>query len=292
MHPLFEIVTTKTGAVSIRNKSNNETMHNPVGPWLEANLLYVEQSKLREHLSVQTTEELVVYDIGLGAAANAIAAIIAATKDYQRCARSEQSNFRPFRIISFEKDLELLRFALKNANCFAHFSGYETAIDQILNLGSWQNDKISWILRQGNFLDLIDAESYRPHLVFFDPYSPMVNREMWTIRCFEKIRKKSREPNQGGTSLFTYSLATRVRVALLRAGFFVGHGRPTGLKKETTVASTDQKQLGSPLGQRWLDRWRASHDRYPYDCKPGDELELDVYIENLFADLFTDTSKT
>lgn len=267
----FEIVTTKTGAVSIRNNLVNEIMHNPVGPWKEANALYVEQSGLRERLSQDSQDELVLFDVGLGAAANALAALI--------CARSLPARSRPFRIVSFERDLELLQFAVANASVFEHFHGFETALAQILTSGAWAENGISWILRRGDFLDLIDSETYRPHVIFFDPYSPKVNQDMWTTRCFEKIRHRSREKEAGGTSLFTYSQATRIRVALLKAGFHVGYGIATGLKNETTVATTDLEQLSHPLGTPWFERWRASHDRYPYDCGPEDEKTLDIFIE-------------
>src|SRR4051812_12823188 len=114
-HPLFEIVTTKTGAVSIRNKLVNEIMHNPVGPWIEANSLYINQSCLRERLSASTDtdNEFVLFDVGLGAAANAVAVL--------SCARAligAGKMARPIRIISFEKDLELLKFALSHVDKF------------------------------------------------------------------------------------------------------------------------------------------------------------------------------
>ena len=115
-HPLFEIVTTTAGAVSIRNKALNEIMHNPVGPWAEANSLYIDQSKLEDRLRETSEEELVLFDVGLGAAANALAAL--------HCAARIPGRSRVLKLISFERDLELLRFALQNSSKFAHFSGF------------------------------------------------------------------------------------------------------------------------------------------------------------------------
>lgn len=271
-HPLFEVVTTSAGAISIRNKVLNETMHNPVGPWVEANTLYIDQSDLKRHLTVSTSEEFVLFDVGLGAAANALAALAAA--------RSVGSNHRPLRIVSFERELELLRFALEHASYFDHFHGYEIALAQILEKGFWSEGPITWELRHGDFLDHIEKETHRPHLIFFDPYSSKVNQEMWTTECFRKIRRLSREPSEGGTFLYTYSQATRIRVALICAGFSVGYGSATGLKSETTEATTDPARLKSPLGKTWLDRWRKSHLRYPYDCKAEDEQAFDRLVEN------------
>lgn len=274
-HPLFEVVTTSAGAVSIRNKVLNETMHNPVGPWIEANTLYIDQSDLKTHLANGSSEELVIFDVGLGAAANALAALAAAHSLGSQC--------RPLRIISFERELELLKFALEHSSYFDHFKGYETALTEILTNGKWSEGSISWELRHGDFLSLIQNERYRPHLIFFDPYSSKVNQEMWTTDCFRKIRALSREPADGGTALFTYSQATRIRVALIHAGFFVGYGSATGLKSETTEASTDRKRLKAPLGAPWYERWGKSHLRYPYDCEPSEEAAVDDSVRRYMA---------
>lgn len=276
-HPLFEIVTTTAGAVSIRNKANMEIMHNPVGPWREANALYIDQSRLREKLTQNLDEEFVIFDVGLGAAANALAALA--------CIRELGDRCRPVRIVSFEKELELLRFALHHSSQFAHFSGWEKPITELLENHFWTDGRVSWHLREGNFLDCIEQEAFRAHLIFYDPYSPKMNEEMWTISCFRKVRAKSREPNEGGTSLYTYSRATRVRTAMILAGFFVGQGEPTGLKSETTQAATDLKELGKPLVRDFFRTWRKSHARAPFDCPPEQESACDEAVEKYARNL-------
>lgn len=271
-HPLFEVVTTTAGAISIRNKLVNEIMHNPVGPWAEANALYIEQSSLREILALGGTEPLVLFDVGLGAAANALAVLA--------CLDGVGENSRPLHMVSFERDMELLRFALDHAAQFEHFRGYEPALEAILEKGQWQSPKLHWELRVGDFLEEVDKEHARPHLIFFDPYSPKVNQEMWGSRCFRKIRALSRAAEESGTSLYTYSQATRIRVAMIEAGFFVGKGASTGLKEETTQASTDFKLLKSPLGAHWHSRWQKSHIRYPFDCMGRDsEQAVDAAVD-------------
>ncbi len=274
-HPLFEVVRTSAGAVSIRNIILNETMHNPVGPWVEANSLYIDQSKFKSRLTEKTKETLVVYDVGLGAAANALAALAAAN--------SIDGEHRPLHIVSFERELELLKFALDNSHHFPHFQGYEKTLSSILSTGKWSDEKIKWELRHGDFLDLIEVETARPHLVFYDPYSSKVNQEMWTTSCFKKLRELSRSPEEGGTHLFTYSQATRIRVAMIEAGFYVGYGSATGLKSETTEAATDRTLLHSPLGEAWLQRWKKSHLRYPYDCLPENEKNVDESVRLYYS---------
>jgi tRNA U34 5-methylaminomethyl-2-thiouridine-forming methyltransferase MnmC len=271
-HPLFEIVTTTAGVVSIRNKLVNEIMHNPVGPWAEANALYIDQSQLRKRLHENIDQEFIIFDVGLGAAANALAALA--------CARSLSSLARPLKIISFERDLGLLQFALDHAVQFSHFSGFESILQQILEKHQWSNEKISWELRAGDFLELIEQEHEHPHLIFYDPYSPKMNQEMWTTSIFKSLRKLSRGPETGATSLYTYSQSTRIRAALIEAGFYVGRGASTGLKSHTTEASTDFKILKMPLGPEWLMTWKRSESPYPYGCK--DKAAVAAALEKYF----------
>lgn len=277
--PLFEIVLTSAGAVSIRNNVVNETMHNPVGPWAEANGLYIEPSRLADRIqsACERDTELVVFDVGLGAAANALA-ILHCTRLFPE-ARVQ--------IVSFERDLDLLRFALEHAHHFEHFRGFEPAMHEILERGSWTDGRVSWELRHGDFVELIGRETYRPHLVYFDPYSPRMNREMWSTACFRKIRSVSREACDGGTWLCTYSQATPIRTALLAAGFFVGYGVSTGDKQETTQAATVLADLERPLDARWFARWSRSDTPWPLECEPEHEAGIRLLIEShpQFAEL-------
>ena len=74
----FELVTLRNGARAVRSVSLGEVMHPSVGPWREANLLYVEQLKLADSLCATQPAPLCVYDVGLGAATNAVAALACA----------------------------------------------------------------------------------------------------------------------------------------------------------------------------------------------------------------------
>ena len=260
----FEIVTTTAGAVSIRNTVVNEIMHNPVGPWREANDLYIKQSRLQDRLMRPTDGDLVLFDVGLGAASNALAAI------HARLNLSVPQG-RRLHIVSFENNLELLRFALANAHRFDHMRGFEAAITTLLDTYHWVSacGRVVWDLRPGDFLELIDREITRAELVFYDPYSPAVNQEMWTLEAFKKLHSKCCQGLQGA-SLYTYSIATPVRSAMLLAGFFVGHGIPTGLKHETTEFATRVQLLADPVGIDWYGRWVRSHTQLPYGTSQED----------------------
>lgn len=267
-HPVFEIVTTTAGAVSIRNKIVNEIMHNPVGPWPEANALYIRPSRLADRLRENVSKELVIFDVGLGAAANALATL----HSLRQAATS-----RPVRLVSFERDLELLRFALDHASQFEHFRGFENAIETLLAEGRWRNGTVDWQLRHGDFPELITTETSRADLIFFDPYSPAVNGDMWTVNTFKKLRLACAD---SGSLLLTYSRSTPIRAALLHAGFFVGAGPATGLKPETTQASTRLEDLENPFGSAWLERWKRSHVPHPLEAQESEFEALRASLLN------------
>ncbi len=93
---------------------------------------------------------------------------------------------------------------------------------------------------------------------------------MWTLDCFKKLRKKCRDRSCGGTEFYTYSRSTQIRVALLAADFFVGHGCSSGLKTETTAAASCWERLRKPLDNQWLKRWKNSHRPYPFNTLETD----------------------
>ena len=109
----FEVVTGRHGFSSLKHISG-ETLHSVNDPWLEAKQLYVDQSGMRELLQ-QPGEPLVVWDVGLGAAFNAMAAIVC----YETLAKENLAK-RPMRLISFENDLDALALGLQYANLFPH----------------------------------------------------------------------------------------------------------------------------------------------------------------------------
>ncbi len=273
----FEIVTTRTGAISIRDKLTQEIMHNPVGPWEEANSLYIQQSNLAQKLSHPEAREFVIFDVGLGAAANSLAIL--------HCARSVPAR-RPLKIVSFERDLSLLQFALNHADQFPHFAGYESAVQAILNTGLWEQKAdesgpgaaIRWELRHGDFTSRIARERANADLVYFDPYSPLKNPDMWSPETFKNLFDRCNQVEGQGCLLLTYSRATPVRVSMLLAGFYVGVGISSGLKDETTQASTRLEDLSTPLDKSWFSRWEKSSKPYSAGTNPEQKEAIQDFM--------------
>jgi tRNA U34 5-methylaminomethyl-2-thiouridine-forming methyltransferase MnmC len=263
----FEVVTLRNGARAVRHLGHGEVMHPSVGPWQEALRLYVEQPRLAERLR-QPGPPLVIHDVGLGAATNAVAALT--------CARelgAEQR--RTLEVVSFEVDLAPLRLALADTAGFAFLQPFREAAEALMRDGEWEGEGVRWRLLLGDAVPHLEGALPVADLVYFDPFSPASNPDMWTEGVLARVRRHCREEGDGAL-LLTYSAATPTRVTLLLAGFFVGAGVSTGTKGETTVGTTRRESLELPLGTRWLERWKRSSSRAPHGAQLTPEVEARV----------------
>ena len=233
----YKLVRLNNGICSVRSLADAETFHPVVGPVAEAKSLYVNQLRLRERLQ-HHAGEFVIWDVGLGAAANPLT-VLRATRDIA-C---------QMRLVSFDHTLEPLEFALKHAADLGYFGGYEDHLQELLreHRVAFQDggQSVEWDFHLGDFPTLISRRSRggeahsskseignrkseipAPHAILFDAYSPARNPAMWTLPLFTNLFQllDSARP----CALPTYSRSTILRVTLLLAGFFVGVGHATG----------------------------------------------------------------
>jgi len=254
---------------SIRQRSSGEIMHSVNQPMEEARRLYADQSGLADLLKAANQPPLIVWDVGLGAATNAMAAI---------ACQSETG--RLLKLYSFEIDLDPLRLAARHADRFPHLR--HSAPGVLLEHGSWHNQSgnIHWQLVHGDFMEHFRTIE-QPDIIFWDPFSFKTDSALWTWRCFAALHDYC---SQSGrlVSLFTYSASTAVRAALLAAGFWVGRGEGTGPKSDTTIAwcgdpaGLSGAQRSALLDQAWLARWKRSGSPWPSDLAVGDAVASDV----------------
>ncbi|MEO6871108.1 MAG: tRNA guanosine(34) transglycosylase Tgt [Chthoniobacterales bacterium] len=257
----YEVHIAHEGFASIRQTTSGEIMHMRTPPMEEARSLYVEQSHLAERLAEANPDPLVIWDVGLGAAANAMAAI----ECYE--AQASLGTVRPLQIVSFENDLDSLRLALRHDDKFLYLRHGGPV--GILKSGNWQSKRhagLSWSLVPGDFLETVATAPAPPDLIFYDMFSSKTHGEQWTIELFRKLFAACAGR---AAELFTYSHSTAARGALLAAGFFVAKGRAAGAKEETTIAFTPAA-LGSKwtiryelLAAEWIGRWNRSQAKFP-----------------------------
>ena len=271
----FELVTLRNGTRAVRHLIHGEVMHPSVGPWQEAQTLYVAQARLSEKLQ-EEGPALCVWDVGLGAGTNAVAALT--------CARNLGAlQRRALRMVSFEIDLAPLRLALADAEGFPFLQPFASAAEQLAATKRWSDGQLHWELHLGDAATRFrDAAADPADIIFFDPFSPSSNQALWTPSAFESLRSHARNDRDGCT-LFTYSAATPTRVSLLLGGFYVGTGIATGMKTETTVAATRRELLEQPLDARWLLRWQRSSSKAPHGLALDERIEHAVRTHAQFT---------
>jgi tRNA U34 5-methylaminomethyl-2-thiouridine-forming methyltransferase MnmC len=276
----YQLVRLRNGAVCVRSIADDETFHPGIGPVAEAETLYVRQLRLPERVR-ETEGEFVIWDVGLGAAANALTALrlIGGSADFSPRqpiqAEGMRNEFRapkPIRLVSFDHTCDALTFAIQHSaelgylvgfeaqltelavNCFVRFEHAGLSVEWTLVLGDFP----SWLFTQSA---IGNRELPAPHAILFDPHSPQKNPAMWTVSLFTGLFRQL--DSQRPCALANFTRSTLARAAMLLGGFYVGTGHATGLKEETTVAANQLQLLDEPLNRRWLERARRSDSAEP-----------------------------
>lgn len=253
----YQLVQLKNGTWSVRSHAEGETFHPVVGPVAEAEALYVQQMRLLERAD-NSRSEWVLWDVGLGAAANVLTVL-----------RALRATTRPVCVLSFDHTLEPLRFAIAHAGALGYFDGFLPQVRQLAERGQveWKEGprRVRWQVVEGDFPSrLKEAAAHHwpaPHGILFDAFSPARNPAMWTLPVLTRLHQLTRPDRP--CALATYSRATLVRVTLLLAGWFVGIGHATGEKEETTLAANTPDLVVEPLRPSWLQRARRSTSAEP-----------------------------
>ncbi|MBS1984098.1 MAG: hypothetical protein JST16_07985 [Bdellovibrionales bacterium] len=216
----------------------------------------MDQQRLIER-SRQKASPFVIWDVGLGAAANALAVV-----------EGLHLQSVDIELHSFDCTTDPLEFALNEARSLHYLLEHEFAVAELIVRGvTWPAPRIRWHLHRGDFCELVaDLSLPAPDAVLYDPYSPTTNIEMWTLDHFCRLRTRLDEATP--CLLTNYTCSTAVRTTLLLAGFYVGVGWGVGEKVETTIASNRKELLEKPLDREWLKRVRASHSAAPLRAAP------------------------
>lgn len=267
-----EVVITRSGAKAIRDRICGELMHPVVGPRVEAARLYLEPSRLRARLA-SAQQPLVLFDVGLGAGSNAIAA-------WQ--ASEARTSGAPLHIVSFDRSTDAMAMALRpeHAAAFGFEGEAAVAARAVLEHGRHQTERTHWNVVVGDlFTTLADSPREHADIVYWDPFSPGANPTLWSTEAFAALRGCCRS----GVTVHTYGGATSSRAALLLAGFVVGEGpliapvlaeaadaapKKAAGAKRSTIAALRIEDLERPLDRRWLERLERSSAPLPKGAPP------------------------
>jgi len=256
----YQLVALANGAPTLYSARYGEKLHPGLGPAAEADLLYVRQLQICRRL-LAAAGEFVIWDVGLGAAANALA-VLRATRELPG----------RLRLLSFDDTSEPLAFAQTHAAELGYLAGYEEQVARLLAdrqvTFANGNMHVTWQFCLGDFPAWIEQRAASPnglesspHAVFFDAFSPAKNPAMWTLPVLANLFRSL--PPGRPCALTTYTRSTLVRAALLLAGFYVGTGQASGRKEETTIAANCRDLVAGPLDARWLLRAARSDSAEP-----------------------------
>jgi len=258
MESAYALVHLANGTTSIRSLAEGETFHPVVGPVAEAEALYVRQLDLAGRMAACTDPEWVLWDVGLGSAANVTTAL-----------RHLAGIPGRLRLVSFDHTLEPLRFAREHAAELGYPLGFEGPMGALIEdhrcTFTHGALAVTWQAEVADFPERLRSPGPlpAPHAIFYDAYSPARNPAMWTLPLFRGLFARL-DPLRP-CALATYSRATLLRTTLLRAGFWVGAGEATGEKEETTLAANDPSLVARPLGAAWLGRALRSTSAEPLE---------------------------
>jgi queuine tRNA-ribosyltransferase len=261
----FAVQVSPQGFASIQHAPSGEVMHSVNHPDTEAERVYVAQSALiREALA--GVRPLVVWDVGLGAAHNAMALVRAL---------DAHPAHAPLELVSFEHDLDAFHLALAHTGPFAHLR--HPAPNILAHRGRFERERFTWMLVEGDFLARL-AAAPRPDVIFYDPFSSKVDTALWSLATFRALRAHLTGPAE----LFTYTASTAIRSSLLAAGFHVARGVPSGPKEETTIALVPgpgaDLSTHALLGSDWLARRARSTAPFAADVPAELHAELERAI--------------
>ena len=270
----FQLKKLKSGEWTLHSVAEGETFHPVIGAEKEARLLYLEQFHFIKRCQ-QQGDTLVVWDVGLGAAGNALHAVSEWTR----------SPVRNLTLVSFDLHDQALCYALearkRHPGAFPWLKGFnwlEILEKKGLDL-QISGCSLHWRWYLQDFPDLVVSGGISfvpmPELIFYDAYSPAKCPRMWSLELWGNLH--ARLTAHGPCEIAFHSRSTALRVTLLLAGFFVGRGVSIGEKDETTVAATCLELLRQPLDATWLGRVLRSTSARPFTGLPGGEGRIGGY---------------
>lgn len=141
-------------------------------------------------------------------------------------------NHSDLQITALENDINIIE-AMKNIEVpdilKSEFEPFRNIVKS-LDVTDSNNNKIQILL--GNALQKIDELPNNSfNRVFFDPFSPKKQPEMWSEELFQKVFNTMKI----GAKLSTYSCAKQIRKNMISAGFIVIDGPIVGRKSPATI---------------------------------------------------------
>ncbi|MFI5155401.1 MAG: tRNA (5-methylaminomethyl-2-thiouridine)(34)-methyltransferase MnmD [Chitinophagales bacterium] len=229
----LEIFKTEDGSDSIRIKDQKITYHSIYGAITESMHIFIQAGLIP--FFENGSGPIRIFEMGFGTGLNALLTMIAAEAHSREIIYHAIDTFplQPMILskLNYPEQLNSTGIVVKFQKINDSVWNKETTITPYFRLLKWE----------GDLLEFTTKEKY--HLVYFDPFAPEVQPDLWSLETFVKI---SRWLEVGGI-LLTYSSKGEIRRALERAGFAVeklkgppGKREITRATKKINTAASDQ----------------------------------------------------
>lgn len=229
-----EITPTKDGSHTLYSHRFDQHYHNPNGAVAESKYNFFEANGLYETLKTQT--ELTILEVGFGTGLNLLLTLDALSSFNSKTHVNYYSieaypvDAKTASGFNYENHIAEPTLAKKVASVFGNIEegvnrfSLSPQLDLTLFYGLFENFSI----------DDIQAD-----YIFHDPFSPDVNKELWTGETFQRLKALGAP----SVILTTYSAASKAKGAMAWAGWKVAKTRGALGKREMTVAALDAKKL-------------------------------------------------
>ena len=142
-----------------------------------------------------------------------------------------------------KKYLYKLKFQKKNINIF--LNSY-APVENGLAVINFFHLNVNLFFFHGDFLHFAQCLSLRIDYFFLDPFSPKVNKEAWSKKMFQNIKKFSYE----NSVILTYSVAKNIQKNLLSIDFKVDLKKGIGQKKYNLLATAVNQNLFKQINNK------------------------------------------
>ncbi len=230
------ISETKDGSTTLYSPIFDQHYHNPNGAVAESKIVFFETPGLLKEL--QNRKHLAIFEMGFGTGLNFIL-----LKSYlEELQNPPTVDF--YSVEAFPVDPETAAEFDFGKELNRHNPG--DLLKSIFSdaLPGTNRFQISEFLTLNLFIGTFD-ESPKPdqtiNYFFHDPFSPDVNAELWTPEVFQRLKTYA----DSSATLSTYCAASSARAAMAVAGWKIARAPGALGKREMTLASLDEKNLGS-----------------------------------------------
>src|SRR5690625_7393280 len=207
------IHTSKDGSHTVWSERFRQYYHNPNGAVAESHHVFFDTPRLLDRLRGEDTFE--IFEMGFGTGLNLLV-LASLVKELDQQGKTSEITFRSVEAFPLSPDQaselnHARQLGLPDADELPEliFGHLEPGLNTIELLPSLKLE-----LFVGPFSEMPPPE--RPfRAIFFDPFSPDVNPDLWTPEVFEKLASWS----AGDVILSTYGAASSARAAMAVAGW-------------------------------------------------------------------------